>query len=132
MGGLYTLNQCVDAYRGSSNKKSLELMDNPYYGNGKELKIGECERLFKKLIVEGALIEQIRTNRAGFASSYVKIGPHYSKVLNGSLKIEMCEGEEVVKGEKKEKRTKSKEKSVLKEGKKKFPWTKRKNKRITI
>jgi bloom syndrome protein len=84
-----TLLHCVDVYRGAkstkiTNKQHDKLSE---YGKGSELQRGDVERLFQRLISEGALEEYQEKNRAGFVSQYVKLGEMYDAVHRGELNL---------------------------------------------
>lgn len=70
--GKLSLNQAVDAYRGSSNRKSQEFVEAPFFGNGKKYKRGIIERIIQNLAGNGNI--ENRTFRAPgskFAHSYL-------------------------------------------------------------
>lgn len=70
----YTLLQCVDTFRGASNKKVMQsghhLIDQ--FGAGKDLNRSEAERLFQRLVVEGALKEVQIVNKKKFVINYLR------------------------------------------------------------
>ena len=70
-----TLLHCVDVFRGSRNKKIMDLNHNSLasYGAGSTLDRGEIERLFYRLLSEDALTERNVVNKAGFASQYLHV-----------------------------------------------------------
>ena len=92
-----TLNQCIDVYRGSCNKKVSESgsASNPYHGSGKNISKVDADRLFKLLVIQRALVEHLQSNKAGFVHAYLKIGPNASKVLSGEVKIRLQKGDEI-------------------------------------
>lgn len=67
-----SFNQAVDAYRGSSNKKSLEFSELPFYGNGKELKKVVIERIIQHLVANGNVDNRVFMNKGSkFSHSYL-------------------------------------------------------------
>lgn len=85
-----TVIHCQDIYKGSKNSKILKLghHENPFHGAGSNLDRGDIERIFFHLQSEGCLLEY-QVMRAGFASSYVKVGPRASLLLNGQKTIQL-------------------------------------------
>ena len=77
-----TLLHCVDVFRGSKNKKILDLNHDNLegYGAGANLDRGEIERLFYRLLSEDALVEHNVANKAGFASQYLHARVPHTKV----------------------------------------------------
>lgn len=72
--------QIVDAYRGSTNRKSLELSELPFFGNGKELKKVVVERIVQYLVGNGNLENKtIMNKKMRFAHSYLV---YKSKLMN--------------------------------------------------
>ena len=86
-----TILQCVDVYRGHKSKivKERNYDDLQEYGLGSELERGDVERLFYRLITEGALKEENIKNTYGFPIQYVKLGNRYQNYLNGKATIEI-------------------------------------------
>ncbi|KAF1920449.1 hypothetical protein BDU57DRAFT_464888 [Ampelomyces quisqualis] len=74
-----TMHQCVDAFRGAKNAKigSSGLMEHGW-GFGEDLERGDNERIFQHLLDAGALRENSKVNRSGFATSYL----HPAKMSN--------------------------------------------------
>lgn len=86
-----TLIYCQDIFKGSKTNKitSAGHDDLPQHGAGKELDKVEIERIAFHLIAEKILEEFSVFNAAGFASSYIRIGPESSRLLNNKKKIIM-------------------------------------------
>lgn len=78
---------CVDILAGSKKKEDT-YGDHPLYGAGRELGLGEVERLFSKLIVEDVLYEKSKIKRK-FAHQYIRLGKNAGQVLNGRMSIQM-------------------------------------------
>ncbi|TBU02131.1 ATP-dependent DNA helicase [Hamiltosporidium magnivora] len=85
-----SVNQIVDVYRGSENKKSLEFEKNCFYGRGKDLKRGEVERIVRFMVTDGYFIEKIEVTVSGFSWAYLKPG----KQIKGKVEI-VVEDEEI-------------------------------------
>ncbi|KAI9225499.1 MAG: P-loop containing nucleoside triphosphate hydrolase protein [Piptocephalis tieghemiana] len=84
-----TLTLLTDVYRGSRQSRILkEGMDRlAGYGKGRHLDRQEAERLLKSLVTERVLEDETRRNRAGFVSSYIKVGPKAMEVEGGPLRL---------------------------------------------
>ncbi|ELA41162.1 RecQ family ATP-dependent DNA helicase [Vittaforma corneae ATCC 50505] len=64
--------QAVDAYRGSANRKSLEFSQMPFFGNGKDLKKTEVERVLQYLVGNGNIENRaIMNKKSRFAHNYL-------------------------------------------------------------
>lgn len=76
-----TVLHCVDVFRGSKTKRIQELRNNELeeYGLGAGLDRSEVERLFNTLLVEGAIAEVNKVNKAGFAVNFVTVSIHTSR-----------------------------------------------------
>lgn len=85
--GKFTVNQCVSYFRGVSGKKSTQ--QTKHFGAGKELNKNLCERIVRHLIVQDYLSERIKTNRMGFANSYLVLGKNASQVLRQKKKVSL-------------------------------------------
>jgi bloom syndrome protein len=70
-----TLLHCVDILRGTASAKvrGKQHQSIEEFGAAKDLNRGEVERIFHRLTMENAVIEENVLNRAGFASQYVKV-----------------------------------------------------------
>ena len=73
-----TLLHCVDVLRGGRSKKITKLEHDKLecYGTASDLERGDVERLFHRLLSEGALAEE-NVIRAGFAVQYVHVSKAY-------------------------------------------------------
>lgn len=68
-----TIVACIDIFRGVGAKKSKDFEHLDGYGAGSDLSKNEVERLFYRLVGEGALEENNVVNRAGFVTSYIAV-----------------------------------------------------------
>ncbi len=71
-----TLLHCVDVFRGGKSKKiaALDHGKLPEYGAGSHLERGDVERLFYRLLSEGALAEKSVVNKkSGFPARYLHV-----------------------------------------------------------
>jgi bloom syndrome protein len=71
-----TLLHCVDVFRGGKSKKiaALDHGKLPEYGAGSHLERGDVERLFYRLLSEGALTEKSVVNKkSGFPAKYLHV-----------------------------------------------------------
>lgn len=83
--------QAVDAYRGSTNKKSLEFSEAPFFGNGKDLRRTEVERIIQYLVGNGNIENRaIMNKRSRFAHNYLV----YKARLVNSVALTVEEGPE--------------------------------------
>lgn len=90
VGDKKTLLQCADAYRGAKSKAVSDnrLDELAEFGAGSDLDRGDAERLFYYLLAEDALEEYHITNRKGFTTQYVKVGPNSLAYSSGNSKLE--------------------------------------------
>lgn len=82
-----TLNHLIDIYRGSSAKRIAQFQILDGAGKGKGLAKGDVERLLQHMCVKQVLKEYLVSNKMGFVSSYIKIGPSARALETGQLKI---------------------------------------------
>lgn len=77
-----TTSYCQDIFKGSNIAKILEMNHHllPEHGYGKELNKGDIEKIFFYLITLRILQEYSVTNKMGFATNYIKVGPNVRKL----------------------------------------------------
>jgi bloom syndrome protein len=70
-----TLLHCIDIFAGSTKRMDIAHTKVPEYGAGRDLELGEVERLFFRLLCEDGLKEKVKVNRRKFSNQYVILGP---------------------------------------------------------
>lgn len=90
-GQRVTLLYCVDVFRGMSNKKITDSHHHELknYGEGSDLDRGDVERLFYQLLNDGALYEENKVNKSGFAHQYLHLGRVSNEFARGRRKVMM-------------------------------------------
>jgi bloom syndrome protein len=70
-----TLLYCVDLFRGVNSKKIRDADHNNIrgYGAGQDLEREDVERFFQRLLTDGALAEENKVNKMGFATQYIEV-----------------------------------------------------------
>ncbi|OJJ77846.1 hypothetical protein ASPBRDRAFT_50678 [Aspergillus brasiliensis CBS 101740] len=85
-----TLSYCVNIFRGSVKRfRSPQHRQAPGYGDGSDLELGEAERLFHRLLGEGALVEENVVNGSKFAIQYIKVGRRAADFESGRCKLKL-------------------------------------------
>ncbi|KAL1774363.1 Bloom syndrome protein isoform X6 [Sigmodon hispidus] len=87
--GRFTLNMLVDIFLGSKSAK----IQSGIFGKGSSYSRHNAERLFKKLILDKILDEDLYINANDQAIAYVMLGTKAQNVLNGHLKVDFMETE---------------------------------------
>ncbi|XP_051004755.1 recQ-like DNA helicase BLM isoform X2 [Acomys russatus] len=87
--GRFTLNMLVDIFLGSKSAK----IQSGIFGKGSSYSRHNAERLFKKLILDKILDEDLYINANDQPIAYVMLGTKAQSVLNGHLKVEFMETE---------------------------------------
>ncbi|XP_008850994.1 Bloom syndrome protein isoform X1 [Nannospalax galili] len=87
--GRFTMNMLVDIFLGSKSAK----IQSGIFGKGSAYSRHNAERLFKKLILEKILDEDLYINANDQAIAYVMLGAKAQTVLNGHLKVDFMETE---------------------------------------
>ncbi|XP_047398402.1 recQ-like DNA helicase BLM isoform X2 [Sciurus carolinensis] len=87
--GRFTMNMLVDIFLGSKNAK----IQSGIFGKGSAYSRHNAERLFKKLILEKILDEDLYINANDQAIAYVMLGTKAQSVLSGHLKVDFMEME---------------------------------------
>ncbi|XP_033749832.1 Bloom syndrome protein homolog isoform X2 [Pecten maximus] len=90
-GSDFTLLHFVEIYRGSSNSKIKEFSHDrlPLHGRGKSYSRHDAERLLRKLVIEGILMEDLQITAMDHTACYIKIGRAANDVMMGNKKIEL-------------------------------------------
>uniref|UniRef100_A0A670ZHU2 ATP-dependent DNA helicase n=1 Tax=Pseudonaja textilis TaxID=8673 RepID=A0A670ZHU2_PSETE len=87
--GRYTLNMMIDIFLGSKAAKIQQGL----FGKGAAYSRHNAERLFRKLVLDKILDEDLYITANDQAIAYIQLGEKAVAVLNGSLKVEFCETE---------------------------------------
>ncbi|XP_053282745.1 recQ-like DNA helicase BLM isoform X1 [Pleuronectes platessa] len=84
-----TLNMLVDIFLGSKTAKVQTGM----FGKGGAYTRHNADRLFKKLVLDNVLVEDLHIVFNGQAVSYISAGTKAMSVLSGNMQVEFCETE---------------------------------------
>ncbi|PYH91967.1 recQ family helicase MusN [Aspergillus ellipticus CBS 707.79] len=85
-----TLSYCVNIFRGSVKRfRSPQHRQATGHGAGSDLELGEAERLFHRLLGEGALVEENVVNGGKFAVQYIKLGRRAADFESGRCKLKL-------------------------------------------
>ncbi|NXI39244.1 BLM protein, partial [Galbula dea] len=87
--GRYTLNMMVDIFLGKTSAK----IQSGIFGKGAAYSRHNVERLFRKLVLDKILDEDLYITANDQAVAYVTLGEKAQAVLNGSLQVEFHETE---------------------------------------
>ncbi|XP_053843877.1 recQ-like DNA helicase BLM isoform X1 [Vidua macroura] len=87
--GRYTLNMMVDIFLGSTSAK----IQSGIFGKGAAYSRHNAERLFRKLVLDKILDEDLYITANDQAVAYVVLGERAQAVLDGSLQVEFHETE---------------------------------------
>ncbi|XP_048185494.1 Bloom syndrome protein [Perognathus longimembris pacificus] len=87
--GRFTMNMLVDIFLGSKSAK----IQSGIFGKGSAYSRHNAERLFKKLILDKILDEDLYINANDQAIAYVMLGTKAQTILNGQLKVNFMETE---------------------------------------
>ncbi|KAF7466992.1 Hypothetical predicted protein [Marmota monax] len=87
--GRFTMNMLVDIFLGSKSAK----IQSGIFGKGSAYSRHNAERLFKKLILEKILDEDLYINANDQPIAYIMLGTKAQSVLNGHLKVDFMEME---------------------------------------
>uniref|UniRef100_A0A8C2A8V5 RecQ-like DNA helicase BLM n=1 Tax=Cyprinus carpio TaxID=7962 RepID=A0A8C2A8V5_CYPCA len=84
-----TLNMLVDIFLGSKSARIQSGM----FGVGAAYSKHNAERLFKKLVLDSVLMEDLYITNNGQAVAYISAGPKATSVLSGCMQVEFVETE---------------------------------------
>uniref|UniRef100_A0A8C5STI6 DNA 3'-5' helicase n=1 Tax=Laticauda laticaudata TaxID=8630 RepID=A0A8C5STI6_LATLA len=87
--GRYTLNMMIDIFLGSKAAK----IQRGLFGKGAAYSRHNAERLFRKLVLDKILDEDLYITANDQAIAYIQLGEKAVAVLNGSSQVEFCETE---------------------------------------
>ena len=60
---------------------------NALHGRGTAYSRNDAERLFRKLVIDGVLYEELKITAMDTTACYIKLGRRANDVLNGKLKV---------------------------------------------
>ncbi|XP_060116338.1 recQ-like DNA helicase BLM [Heteronotia binoei] len=83
----YTLNMMIEIFLGTKSAK----IQSGIFGKGAAYSRHNAERLFRKLVLDKILDEELYITANDQAVAYVHTGERAQVVLNGSLQVEFCE-----------------------------------------
>ena len=74
---------------GSQNAKVLKLGHDKtsMFKKGQAYSRSDCERLFRKLILDGVLKEDLQMTAADTTASYMKLGTRVSDFMSGKMQV---------------------------------------------
>ncbi|XP_065568464.1 recQ-like DNA helicase Blm [Artemia franciscana] len=86
----FTLLHFVEVFKGSEAKKVVEWGHNklPLHGKGKKWERGEIERLFRRLLMDEYIREELIVTHEDIPSAYLRPGKNAPLLLQGKRKIE--------------------------------------------
>ncbi|XP_060601355.1 recQ-like DNA helicase BLM [Ruditapes philippinarum] len=87
----YTLIHFVEMFKGSKNSKITEAGHDkhPMHGRGSAYSRQDADRLLRKLVIDGVLMEELKITAMEHTACYIRLGRKSQDVLNGKLKIEL-------------------------------------------
>ncbi|XP_022105829.1 Bloom syndrome protein homolog isoform X1 [Acanthaster planci] len=92
-GPQFTLNHFADVLMGSNSAKISQSghTNSPIYNlmKSRDYQRHDCERLLRKMVLEGVLREELVIGAHDQALCYVKVGPKAHNLLSGRLKMEL-------------------------------------------
>ena len=74
---------------GSKNSKIVEMGHDrlPMHGRGSCYSRQDADRLFRKLVIDGVLCEELKITMADHTACYIKLGKKAQDVITGKLKV---------------------------------------------
>ncbi|CAE6416008.1 unnamed protein product [Rhizoctonia solani] len=89
-----TMNQAIDAFRGSKSKALREKGwdRSPMFGKGLEYSRETAERLFQHLVAADALREELYQNKMGYSNSFMVLGDCAKDYMEGRKKFMLSVG----------------------------------------
>ncbi|CAE6425387.1 unnamed protein product [Rhizoctonia solani] len=89
-----TMNQAIDAFRGSKSKALREKGwdRSPMFGKGLEYSRETAERLFQHLVAADALREELYQNKMGYSNSFMVLGDCARDYMEGRKKFMLSVG----------------------------------------
>ncbi|XP_050402456.1 recQ-like DNA helicase BLM [Patella vulgata] len=86
-----TLLHFVELIKGSQNTKIMQLGHNKHKAHGicSAYSRQDAERLMRKLVIDGILMEDLQVTAMDMTACYIRPGMKVSQVLNGAIKVEL-------------------------------------------
>ncbi|KAL3460449.1 hypothetical protein BJX64DRAFT_184819 [Aspergillus heterothallicus] len=85
-----TLSYCVNILRGTTKQfRFPEHKRAPCFGYGADIALGDAERLFRKLLSEGALSEENVVWQGTFPTQYIKLGERAAEFESGQHQLKL-------------------------------------------
>ncbi|XP_052240275.1 recQ-like DNA helicase BLM isoform X2 [Dreissena polymorpha] len=87
----FTLIHFVEMFKGSKNSKIVENGHDRHamHGRGAAYSRQDADRLFRKLVIDGILMEELKITAMDHAACYIKLGRKAQDVINGKMKVEL-------------------------------------------
>ncbi|KAK7481319.1 hypothetical protein BaRGS_00027399, partial [Batillaria attramentaria] len=87
----HTLLHLIEIFKGSQNSRIKDQGHDrlPLHGRGAAYSRGDAERLMRKLVIEGVLVEDLKITAADTAACYVRLGPKAASLMQDQMKVEM-------------------------------------------
>lgn len=87
----FTLIHFVEMFKGSKNSRITELGHDrhPMHGRGSAYSRQDADRLFRKLVIDGVLMEELKITAMDHTACYIKLGRKAQDVLSGKIKVEL-------------------------------------------
>lgn len=87
----FTLIHFVEMFKGSKNSRIMELGHDkhPMHGRGAAYSRHDADRLFRKLVIDGVLIEELKITAMDHAVCYIRLGKKAQDVVNGRFKVQL-------------------------------------------
>lgn len=86
--GSFTLLQLVDIFKGCNTTKTKPFSGCCLFGKGDSYSRNDAERLFRHLVLQQVLAEELKIGMHDNVISYLKCGPRSNEVLNNSAQVQ--------------------------------------------
>ncbi|XP_052240277.1 recQ-like DNA helicase BLM isoform X3 [Dreissena polymorpha] len=87
----FTLKYFMEMFKGSNDNKIVENCHDRHamHGRGAACNKQDVDRLFRKLVIDGILIEEPKITAKDHVSCYIKLGRKAQDVISGKMKVEL-------------------------------------------